>query len=303
MDTCRSIPEPEAPPAADSVAAGPANDERRPVTIVGHRSRALKFELRRTCSRGRRAPVLARDLRAQRYELRPRPARESRPRLRLSASVGKWPSPSSNGGRAPTPRRQACPEPVRPRTVLRRPWARTQNGTGVVVSPRTLVVTTPGAHNELARVIGPVAQAMQVERTAQRLRRRRRLHSRERVAVTHTPPAFHAGLHRSPRHTGGGTVHRTTQGITPREGVRPSHGAVLKAGHSRGATVADNARVERVVLEPEGNVRNAVAQCVDSQLRVARGPRRGIPRGEQGSRPTMTVPGGAGRARVGTWAC
>ena len=74
---------------------------------------------------------------------------------------------------------------------------RSQHRSGVVVGPRILGVRVLGEDDELAGVARPVAKGMKVERAPKRLRRRRRLHPRERVAVAHTPPALHAVLHRA----------------------------------------------------------------------------------------------------------
>ena len=49
--------------------------------------------------------------------------------------------------------------------------------------------------DEGARIVRPAAEDMEIERAPQRGRARRRLHPRKRVSVTHTPPAFHVGLH------------------------------------------------------------------------------------------------------------
>ena len=54
-----------------------------------------------------------------------------------------------------------------------------------------------GKDDELARIVGPVAKGVKVERAPQHLRRRGRLHPSERVAVPDTPPTIHVGLHRS----------------------------------------------------------------------------------------------------------
>ena len=93
----------------------------------------------------------------------------------------------------------AAPEPQR-FSVQHRP--------GVVVSAGMLGVRILREDDELTGIGGPVpvAERVQVERAPQRLRRRGRLLSRERVAVPDTPPALHIGLHRSRRVRGDVTV-------------------------------------------------------------------------------------------------
>ena len=82
-------------------------------------------------------------------------------------------------------------------TSARRRWSRSQHGPGVVVGTRILGVRILGEDNELAHIVGPVAEGVKVERAPKRGRRRRGLHPREGVSVTHTPPAVHVGLRRN----------------------------------------------------------------------------------------------------------
>ena len=48
-----------------------------------------------------------------------------------------------------------------------------------------------GEDDELAHIVGPVAQRVKVERAPERLRRGRGLNTGERIAVSHAPPSLH----------------------------------------------------------------------------------------------------------------
>ena len=77
-------------------------------------------------------------------------------------------------------------------TALERRRFSVQHGPRVVVGAGMVRVRILGEDDELAGIVGPVAQRVEVERTPERPLRRGRLHPCERVAVSHTPPAFHA---------------------------------------------------------------------------------------------------------------
>ena len=65
----------------------------------------------------------------------------------------------------------------------------------VVVGARMVRVGILGEGDELARIIGPVAQRREVERAPHRSGLRRRLDASERIAISHTPPPWHIDLH------------------------------------------------------------------------------------------------------------
>ena len=106
--------------------------------------------------------------------------------------------------------------------------------------------------DEGARIVRPAAEDMEIERAPQRGRARRRLHPRKRVSVTHTPPAFHVGLHpwgqiqrKVTLHrnwTGNHAARRGTSHRHRKEDSRPSVG--IPCWPSRGSTDIPGARAE-----------------------------------------------------------
>ena len=109
---------------------------------------------------------------------------------------------------------------------------RSKHRSSVVVRPRILGVRILGEDDELARIVGPVAQGVKVERAPNRLRRRGRLHAREGVAVAYTPPALHIDLHRSRRVRGDVTVDRNSAlAPAPTAATRPRAGDKLQIAY------------------------------------------------------------------------
>ena len=69
-----------------------------------------------------------------------------------------------------------------------------------------------GEDDELARIVGPVAQWVKIERAPERCGCRRNFDPSERVAMAHTLPSLYVGLHCSGNVPGDATVH----GAVPR---------------------------------------------------------------------------------------
>ena len=83
-----------------------------------------------------------------------------------------------------------------------------EDSAGVVMWPGIFRVRILGEDDEIARIISPVAQRCEVERTPDRGALRRGLHPRERISVPHTPPSLHVDLHLRGQVRGDVTVHR-----------------------------------------------------------------------------------------------
>ena len=96
-----------------------------------------------------------------------------------------------------------------------------------------------GEDDELARIVGPVAQRVKVKRAPERCGCRRRLDASERVAMAHTPPTFHIALHSSRHVHGDVTVHRNH---TRHHGV---HGAKANGDGAQTLTIRVRAPLGR----------------------------------------------------------
>ena len=80
--------------------------------------------------------------------------------------------------------------------------SRVQDGTGVVVRTDIVRVRILAEDGEVAHIVGPVAQGMEVERALHGAGLRRGLDPRERIPVSHIPPPFHVDLHHRPESEG-----------------------------------------------------------------------------------------------------
>ena len=70
-----------------------------------------------------------------------------------------------------------------------------QNCAGVVVRSGMLGVRILGEHDEVACIVGPIAQGMEVEGAPDRGGLGRGLHPGEGIAVSDAPPSLHVDLH------------------------------------------------------------------------------------------------------------
>ena len=76
-------------------------------------------------------------------------------------------------------------------TALRRGRFSVQHCPGVVVRPGMVRVGVLGEDKQLARIVGPIAQGMEVERAPKRCGCRRSFDASQRIAIPHAPPTFH----------------------------------------------------------------------------------------------------------------
>ena len=113
-------------------------------------------------------------------------------------------------------------------TALNRGRIGVQHGPGVVVRPGMVRVRVLGEDDELARIVGPVAQRVKVERAPEGVRRGRGLNTGERIAIPNAPPTLHFA---SPLSCTG------TKGT---DGTRSHTGD--KASKSRSTTAGDGAK-------------------------------------------------------------
>ena len=122
-------------------------------------------------------------------------------------------------------------------TALKRGRFNVQHCPGIVVRAGMVRVGIMGEHGELARIVGPVAQRVKVERASHRGCRRLGLNTGERIAESHAPPSLHVVMAdtyrgRPPRIDMGAIKHRLTMGLSPTEiarELRISRGTVYKA--------------------------------------------------------------------------
>ena len=122
----------------------------------------------------RRAPVLGRDGQAP-----PRLGREA-----LDEPDRGHGRDAAEGEARPGAARSCAPAVRRGRfSVHHRP--------GVVVRPGMVRVGVLGEDDELARIVGPVAQRVKVERTPERCGCRRSFDASERIAIPNAPPTLH----------------------------------------------------------------------------------------------------------------
>ena len=119
-----------------------------------------------------------------------------------SSGSGSW----CASGRGPTARR----------------WTGAQARAGVVVEPGIVRGRVLREHDELAHIVGPNAEGVELERAPQSNRRGPRLDPRECVPVAHAPPTFHVRVHsRCPYESEGDR--------TPELGPEPRGASVVRA--------------------------------------------------------------------------
>ena len=141
----------------------------------------------------------------------------------------------------------------------------TQDGPGVVMRSGVIRVGILGEDDELARIVGPIAEGVKVDGASHRGCCGRGLNPRERVAVSHTPPSIHSELPARSNFRGA-TVHRNqtgnhgerrgTTGAVPAKGDGPS--IDIPCWTSRRSLDIPRARKEGYVTKsvPTGNPRH-----------------------------------------------
>ena len=192
---------------------------------------------------------------------------------------------------ATTPARQlrARLDPQSRGRARRRGGFSVQHSPGVVVRPRMVRVGILGKDDELARIVGPVAQRVKVERAPERCGCRRSFDAGQRIAVPHAPPSLHVDLHRSQHVPGDGTVHRNEAGIIrSNEGSGRAKAARLYSSNQRHAAHSDSSDGTKILSGAPTPSRST--SCLHTGFQIT------DPNRKQAD-PPIHPPGASGRER------